>query len=228
MFKHIVTLFRGQLFEAEQEFVDRNALPLLAQQIRDAGEAIQMARRAVAVALAQNQQEEAQFQNLRTKIGDLETRTIAALSHGKEMMAREAAEAIALLEAECETSEKAQQQFSREISKLRSVIASSEARLRGLQRGERLARAAESAQRLNHNAPGNALATIKDAEATLERLRRRQSQMDLTSAILSEMESAGDPAATIVKLAEAGCGTPLGLSAEDVIQRLKARMNNAA
>jgi phage shock protein A len=230
MFKQILTLMRGRIFEAEQQFVDRNALPLLAQQIREAGDAIQAARRAVAVAIAQNQQEEAQHRVLLVRVRDLESRTVAALEQGKDALAREAAEAIALLEAECETSEKAQAQFSAEISKLQAVVRASEARLRDLKRGERLARATDSAQRLNHTAAGdgNSLSTLRDAEETLERLRRRQQQIDLTSAVLAEIDGATDPTAMIGKLAEAGCGTPLRTNADDVLARLKARMNNAA
>jgi phage shock protein A len=227
MFKQILTLIRGQVFDAEQEFVDRNALPLLAQQIRDVEEATQATRRAVAVAIAQNQQEEAQHRLLKVKISDLESRTIAALEQGKDALAREAAEAIALLEAECQTSEAAQAQFAAEISKLQSIIRNSEARIRELKRGERLARATDSTQRLNNSLPGG-LSTIKEAEATLERLRGRQRQIDLTAAVLMEMDQATDPSAIIGKLADAGCGTPLRTTGDDVLARLRARMNNAA
>jgi phage shock protein A len=227
MFKQILTLIRGQVFDAEQEFVDRNALPLLAQQIRDVEEATQATRRAVAVAIAQNQQEEAQHRLLKAKISDLESRTIAALEQGKDALAREAAEAIALLEAECQTSEAAQAQFAAEISKLQSIIRNSEARIRELKRGERLARATDSTQRLNNSLPGG-LSTIKEAEATLERLRGRQRQIDLTAAVLMEMDQATDPSAIIGKLADAGCGTPLRTTGDDVLARLRARMNNAA
>src|SRR5262245_30612833 len=149
MFKHFLTLMRGRAYEAEQDYVDRHALPLLAQQIREAADAIQAARRAVAVAIAQNQQEEAQHRILLARVSDLESRTIAALQQGKDVLAREAAEAIALLEAECETSEKAQAQFKADISKLQAIVRTSETRLRDLKRGERLARATDSAQRLN-------------------------------------------------------------------------------
>jgi phage shock protein A len=227
MFKQILTLIRGQVFDAEQEFVDRNALPLLAQQIRDVEEAMQATRRAVAVTIAQNQQEEAQYRLLKAKINDLESRTIAALEQGKDVLAREAAEAIALLEAECQTSEAAQAQFAAEISKLQTVIRNSEARIRELKRGERLARATDSAQRLNNTLPGG-LSTIKEAEATLERLRGRQRQIDLTAAVLMEMDQATEPSAIIGKLADAGCGTPLRTTGDDVLARLRARMNNAA
>ena len=120
-----------------------------------------------------------------------------------------------------------QAQFAAEITKLQSVIRNSEARIRELKRGERLARATESAQRLNNTLPGG-LSTLKEAEATLDRLRNRQRQIDLTAAVLMEMDNATDPSAIIGKLADAGCGTPLRTTGDDVIARLRARMNNAA
>lgn len=224
MFKQILTLMRGQAFEAEQQFVDRHALPLLAQQIREAADAIQTARHAVAMAIAQNQQEEAQHRALVARLKDLEERTIAALEQGKHALARDAAEAIALIETECETSVKAQAQFAAEISKLQAVVLASEMRLRELKRGERLVRATESTQRLSHAMP-EGLATLRDAEETLERLRRRQQQVDLTAAALAGMDGAVDPATIIDRLADAGCGTPLRRSVDDVLARLKLRMN---
>lgn len=227
MFKQIFILIRGHMFEAEQEFADRNALPLLAQQIRDVEDAMQKTRRAVAVSIAQNQQEEDQYRVLTARIRDLETRAIAALEQDKGALAHEAAEAIALLEAECQTSQAAQAEFASEISRLQAVIRASEARIRDLKRGERLARANETAQRLNNALPDN-LSTIREAEETLERLRRRQRQIDLTSAALAEMDGTADPATVIGKLAAAGCGAPLRTTGEDVLARLKNRMTNAA
>ena len=41
MFNVILTLIRGRAYDAEEAFIDRNAVPLLAQQIRDAANAIQ-------------------------------------------------------------------------------------------------------------------------------------------------------------------------------------------
>lgn len=104
----------------------------------------------------------------------------------------------------------------------------SEARLQELQRGERLARATEQAQKLDVSVAGPGFATLDDAEETLARLRLRQSQNELTSAALKDMEGATRPAGIIEKLANAGFGPPLHTSADDVLARLKSRVNPAA
>ena len=73
MFKQILTLLRGRAFEAEQKFPDGNAFALLGQQIRDAAATIQSARRAVAIAIAQNEQEVTQYRTAQARIADLES-----------------------------------------------------------------------------------------------------------------------------------------------------------
>ncbi|OWV76303.1 PspA family regulator [Rhizobium sp. R634] len=228
MFKLISTLLRGRAHDAEQAFADRNAVPLLNQQIRDAAQSIQSARRSVAVAVAQNEQERAQHQTIVSRIADLESRAIAALSKGNDGLAREAAEAIAFLEAERDASEKAQAQFTTAIAKLKGIVRAAEVRLQELQRGERLARATEEAQKLDIAVAGPGLATLDEAEETLARLRLRQSQNELTAAALKDMESTTRPAGIIEKLANAGCGAPLTSSADDVLARLKSRITPAA
>ncbi|MBY5673508.1 PspA/IM30 family protein [Rhizobium leguminosarum] len=228
MFKLISILLRGRAHDAEQAFADRHAVPLLSQQIRDAAQSIQSARRSVAVAIAQNEQEKVQHGAIVARIADLETRASAALTKGNEGLAREAAEAIAYLEAERDASEKAQSQFTSAIDKLKGIVRASEARLQELQRGERLARATQEAQKLDVAVAGPGLATLDDAEETLARLRLRQSQNELTAAALKDMEGAIRPAGIIEKLANAGFGAPLRTSADDVLARLKSRITPAA
>ncbi|RWY84654.1 PspA/IM30 family protein [Rhizobium leguminosarum] len=228
MFKLISILLRGRAHDAEQAFADRHAVPLLSQQIRDAAQSIQSARRSVAVAIAQNEQEKVQHATIVARIADLEIRASAALAKGNEGLAREAAEAIAYLEAERDASEKAQSQFTSAIDKLKGIVRASEARLQELQRGERLARATQEAQKLDVVVAGPGFATLDDAEETLARLRLRQSQNELTAAALKDMEGAIRPAGIIEKLANAGFGAPLRSSADDVLARLKSRITPAA
>ena len=229
MFNSILTLIRGRAFDAEQAFIDRNAVPLLAQQIREAASATQSARRAVAIAIAQNEQEKNRHAAIVGRIADLETRAVAALQKGSDALAREAAEAIAQLEAERDASEKAQAQFAQTISKLKATVHASEARLQQLQRGERLARATEQTQKLNAACDDNSgLATLDDAEETLARLQAYQSRCEIAASAMKEMDAASRQTAIIEKLANAGFGAPLGPSADDVLARLRERLNSAA
>ncbi|WP_192254863.1 PspA/IM30 family protein [Mesorhizobium caraganae] len=228
MLKQFFALVRGRSYEAAEAVVDSNALVILRQQIRDCADAIAAARRAVAIAIAQNEQEVAQFKKLVVRIDDLEKRTIAAIEQGQNELAREAAETIAMLEAERDASSEAQKSFSTEIERLKRIIRVSEMRLRELQRGQRIVAAVDSTQRLRESAPGSSLSALKDAEETLLRLRTRQKQIDATAAAMAEMEQSGDPAAVSEKLAAAGCGAPLRSSADAVLERLTKTMTKPA
>ncbi|MGF9567126.1 PspA/IM30 family protein [Neorhizobium sp. JUb45] len=228
MFNLIATLLRGKAHDAEQAVADRHAMPLLAQQIREAAQAIQSAQYALAVAIAQNEKERSQHAVILSRIVDLEERTLTALSKGNDHLAREAADAIAFLEAERTASEQAQAQFSAAIANLEATVRAAEGRLKELQRGERLARATDAAQKIDHAASGVSLATLDDAERTLERLRDRQKQTDTVSAVLRQMEGPSRTAGLIERLAEAGCGAPLRSSADDVLARLRTRLEATA
>ena len=54
MFKEILTLMRGRAYEAQEAVVDSHALAILRQQMRECAEAVNASRRAVAIAVAQN------------------------------------------------------------------------------------------------------------------------------------------------------------------------------
>ncbi|CAK7261506.1 PspA/IM30 family protein (plasmid) [Shinella yambaruensis] len=223
MFKQILTLVRGRAHEAEEAFGDRHALPVLAQQIRDAARGVEAARRAVAVAIAQNRLEAENAERLAARIKDLEARAIAALEKGREDLAIEAAGSIARLETELQNARQVEAEFSGGIDRLRQAVRQSEMRLSALRRGERLALARDRTRRLAHDAPGEN--TLADAEATLARLERRQREAELTAEALGTLETGPDPAALAEKLAAAGCGRPLVTSADEVLQRLRSRMN---
>lgn len=228
MFKQFVALIRGRTYDAAEAVVDSNALSILRQQIRDCTSAIDAARKAVAIAIAQNEQEIAQHRRLVARIEDLERRTVAAIEQGKDDLAREAATTIAMLEAERDTSQEAQKSFTTEIERLKTIVRASEMRLRELQRGQRIAVATDKTQRLRSVAPASGLSALKDAEETLLRLRVRQKQMDAAAAAMDEMQQADDPSALSQKLAAAGCGAPIRSSADDVLQRLAKKAKKAA
>ena len=228
MFKQFVALVRGRAFDAAETALDGGALTVLRQQIRDCVAAVSTARRAVAIAIAQNDQEIQQCRRLISRIEDLEGRTMIALEQGRHDLAREAAETISLLESERDASLAAQSAFDSEIARLKRTVRASELRLRELERGQRIASAVEKTQRLRETAPSSGLSALKDAEQTLERLRLRQKQMDVAAAAMAEMDLSGNPDGMSERLAEAGCGAPLKSRADDVLQRLAEKLKTAA
>ena len=181
-----------------------------------------------AASFPQNKQEEAQYKKIVGRIEDLEERTIIALETGKKKIAREAAETIAFLEAERDTSKAAMDRFQSEIDKLKSRVRNAETRLGELKRGHRLADATDKTQRMRSVSEGSTNSALGDAEETLLRLRMRQKQMDATEDAMREMEQEGNAEQVIEKLAAAGCGAPLSSSADDVLKRLSKKTKKSA
>ena len=223
MFKSMFALFRGSAHDAGQAVVDHNAMTILRQQIRDCVEAVTAAKKAVAIVIAQNEQEKRQHAKLVERIADLETRVVAAMEEGKEELAHEGAETIAIHEAESEDSEEAQKRFTTEITRLKRVVQQSEARLREVKRGERMANATDKTQRLRQSTPSVGLSALQDAESTLSRLRERQTEMDAAADAYEEMAEETNPDSIAQKLSDAGCGAPITSTADQVLERLKAK-----
>jgi PspA/IM30 family len=208
MFKQIVTLLRGQAHEAGAALVQRNALVLLDQQIRDAGRAIQAARKALAAAMAEDSQEGQRLTAIAARRAGLEERARAALAGGREDLALLAAETIAGLEMDHDAGCQALRLIGTEISQLRRVVQDAERRFAELQRGRRLARIGGA--RIESD-------VLQEAEATLAALRAAQANQAMTQEALHEL-SAGQ---VEERLAQAGFGPAPRPTAASVLARLK-------
>jgi len=230
MFKTVLTLFRGSVAAAGEELEGRNALLILDQQMRDAATTVERAKRTLALAIAQDQQEGRRLDATNARIADLEIRATAALDGGREDLAREAAEQIAALEADRDAAMTARTLFAAEISRLKRHVASAEARINELDRGRRIARASEAVRALRRGGVEAARpyeSTLPEAENTLKRLRERQMEAQAADQALIEIDAASGPLATAEKLAEQGFGPRLKSTADDVLARLNAKRTQA-
>lgn len=231
MFKTVLTIFRGSVAAAGEELEDRTALLVLDQQMRDAGTAVERSKRTLAVAIAQDQMEGRRLDATNARIADLEVRATAALDGGREDLAREAAQQIANLEADRDAAMTARTLFASEITRLKRQVACAEARITDLDRGRRLARAAEAVRALRRGGIEAARpyeSTLPEAENTLKRLRERQIEAQAADEALIELDAASGPLATAEKLAEQGFGPRLKSTADDVLARLNAKRTQTA
>ena len=231
MFKTVLTLFRGSVAAAGEELEDRSALLILDQQMRDAASAVERSKRSLALAIAGDQQEGRRLDATNARIADLEVRATAALDGSREDLAREAAQAIANLEADRDAAMTARTLFASEITRMKRQVANAEARITELDRGRRIARAAEAVRALRRGGIEAARpyeSTLPEAENTLKRLRERQIEAQAASDALIELDAATGPLATAEKLAAQGFGPRLKSTADDVLARLNAKRTQAA
>ena len=231
MLKTVLTLFRGNVAAAGEELEDRAALLILDQQMRDAAAAVERSKRSLALAIAGDQQEGRRLDATNARIADLEVRATAALDGGREDLAREAAQAIANLEADRDAAMTARTLFASEITRMKRQVANAEARITELDRGRRIARASEAVRALRRGGVEAARpyeSTLPEAENTLKRLRERQIEAQAAADALIELDTATGPQATAEKLAEQGFGPRLKSTADDVLARLNAKRTQAA
>jgi phage shock protein A len=223
MIKTLITLMRGHSARAAEQLEDQNALLILEQQIRDAAAALDQARRALAVAAAQDATEGKRIATLQADIKDLEARATAALGT-REDLATEAAETIAGLEIDLAAAQAAHTSFARESARLRALVRNGERRIADLERGRRTAQAAEAVRRLRTKGlwtVGQNASSLRDAEATLERLRRNQAESETADRVYDEL--AGESGADLIKekLEQAGFGERTRPTAASVLERLR-------
>jgi phage shock protein A len=230
MFKTIVTLMRGAAAAAEEQLADRSALLILDQQIRDAATGIERSKRALAVAIAQDEAEGQRLDATLTRIADLEERATAALAAGRDDLAGEAAEAIALMEADRDAIRCSRAAFAADIGQLKATLANAGHRLAELERGRRIALAAESVRRLKSSGSTGATGTaaLAEAEATLKRLRDRQAEDAAAAIAYDRLAPALNPADTASRLEGAGFGRRTRPTASDVLTRLREQARQTA
>jgi phage shock protein A len=226
MLKTLITLVRGRTALIAEEVADQNALLILDQQMRDATGAFDRAKRALAVAIAQENQEGQRLDATHARIVDLETRAVAAIEAGRDDLATEAAETIATLEAERDASLTARALFAAEIAKLKGHVLQQQMRLSQLERGRRIARAAEAVRVARRGRIEGApifAGTLAEAETTLARLRERQVEADAAEAAFDALDATTSPIALAEKLSAEGFGPRLRPNAADVLARLRER-----
>lgn len=190
----------------------------LQQQTREAGHQVLKARKAVALAKAQHEQDGRRLDRIMTDISDLEERARVALEKGQDTLAKDAAIAIAILEDERDGLAKTISVFEKDLSVLVTNLRQLEVRLRALQRGQRVAKVRQTVQ-----SAGNVidLSTLSEAEETLSSIQERQERQQLADEAFKTLSASDRSDALIKRLAEAGCGDPVAASVDAVLERLK-------
>lgn len=234
MLKTFATLLRGAAAAEEEALIDRNALLILDQQVRDVIAGVEAGKRALAIAMAHRDAEARRLVKAQAILADLESRAVAALQGGREDLAHEAAAAILAVEADLEAARGTHAGFETEVVAMHRKHGDATRRLAALQRGRSVAQAAEAVRRLRAGSGYGGLAAascLADAEATLARLRVRQAG---ESAVEAALEAIGDASAGVTasavaaRLGAEGFGTRTAPALSQVMARLAAKAGTAA
>jgi len=182
--------------------------------VQAAGAAHVAARRALAVAIAEEEREIRRREALTEKLGDLEPRAVEALRAGRDDLAGNAAEIIATVETEITASTQASGRFAAEVALARREVDAQPRRLADLDRGRRLARVGAA---LN-TAPRDGVDALTAAESALAKV-----EADNHDARAIREEFAPPTERLIEQMADLGFGAPIRVRASDVMERLRAR-----
>jgi phage shock protein A len=172
------------------------------------------ARRALAVAIAEEERETRRRDLLAGKLSNLEQRAVAALQAGREDLLGDAAEVIAAVETEVTASTEASVRFAAEVALARREVDAQRRRLADLDRGRRLARVGVA---LN-TAPREGFDALTEAESALASVEAANHD---ARAIREELAPPTDR--LIEQMADHGFGPPTRVRAADVLERLRAR-----
>jgi phage shock protein A len=187
----------------------------LDRSVAAAGAAHLTARRAFAVAVAEEARETDRRTSMTAKVADLEARAVAAIRAGREDLALSASETIALVRTEIEASEHASVRFAQEAIRVRREVDVQRLRLADLDRGRRLARVGIA---LNLPSPtaGSQIDHLAAAEATLAKVNADNADWQaVREAMACPVDRLTD------RMSEEGFGQPLTVKASDVMARLR-------
>ncbi len=112
----------------------------LDRSISAAGQAHVSARRALAIAIAEETRETERRAALAAKVCDLEQRAVHAIRAGRDDLAVQVSEAIASLSTEIDASQRASVRFAAEVALARREVDAQRRRLAELDRGRRFAK----------------------------------------------------------------------------------------
>jgi phage shock protein A len=210
--------FISQLFDMLIDLQRQPSSPMasLERSISAAHHAHMAARRALAVAMAEETRETARRASLATKAGDLEQRAVAALRAGRDDLATQAAEAIAAMVTDINASERASTRFAAEVALARREVDAQRRRLSELDRGRRLAQIGDALSATAQTSHGG-LDHFSEAEAALAKVAA-----DHHDARRVREEMAPAPECLVERMSDAGFGEPAQVRACDVLARLRA------
>ena len=174
-----------------------------------------LARRALAIALAEEAREAERRTVLAAKVSDLERRALDVLRAGRDDLALQVADAIVALTNEISVSEQASGRFAAEVALARREVDAQRRRLSDLDRGRRLAKIGTA---LNGVAPDSdsGLDSIAEAEEALAQVVAENHNGRFVR------EEMAPPAERLIeRLSEAGFGEPSQVRAVDVLARLR-------
>ena len=203
----IFTLFRGTANEAGQAVVDKNAIRILDQEMRDSTSELAKSKEALTKVMAQRQLSANRGSALLAKRKEYEGYVQGALAKGDENLAREVAEKLSEVERDLQGEAGNVQGLDTSISSLKNAIRSTETQLTRLKQQINTVKATEAVQRAQsavaarHSGANSKIGTALDS---LERIKQRQEENSARMEAAQQLEHESGDGDLQARLANAG------------------------
>lgn len=223
----ILTALKGGVNEAGEAIIDTQALRILDQEVRDAGEELNTSKDGLAAIIAQQKLAEEKVNVLKADIKQNEGFAIAALKMNNEELALEIAARIANFQDQMESEAEVGKRFKQQAETLRASIRVAEQQIRQLKHQTDTVKATESVQRAQKVVAERHSGWKSTVRTALDSLDRIQETQKLNAAKMSaalELAEESSGSSLDQKLREAGITG--NASADDVLARIKAKAKN--
>jgi phage shock protein A len=221
----MITALRGGVNEAGEAIVDTQALRILDQEIRDAGDELNESKNALAEIMARHKLSQEKASRLESEVVENEGYALKALDKNDEPLATEVAEKIASLENQLATEREAGAGFKNSAERLRDAVKQAEHNIRHMKQQVDTVKAVDNVQRAQAAVAerfSGSNSKLRTAMDSLERIKTKHALQDAKNSAAQELASEVPETSLTRKLQEAGIA-PKGKQASDVLARLKAR-----
>lgn len=223
--KKMVTLLRSSVREIGESVVDANATQIYEQEILDSKRNIAQARVDLTAVMAKEMQTARDIERLKREISRYEGLAVEALNKSQEGLAEEVAGEVASLESQLDEQVKAHANYAVQVSRLKDLIKTAEARIRDHERELAIARTTESVYRATQSISenlGTGGSRLVNARESLERIKQRHEDLADRMTAAEALDKEFGHGALERKLAEAGIGEDADRQRK-VMERIRAR-----
>lgn len=228
MFGTLKTLIQGANARAEDRVRAAYSIELIDQKIRESAEGLKVAKATLASLIQRQRGEERQIAMLDSRSADLLDRGRAAMISGRDDLAAEAAEAVAVMENELSLRRETRARLEARVIRLQASVEASNRRIIDLKQGSIAARAMRDEQalqtRLNTTLAGTS--PLAEAEELIAGVLGREDVFEQAE-ILTEIDRSLNRLDVADRLAAEGFGCPMKTTAADILSRLKAETKAA-
>ncbi len=203
----IITAIRGGAREVGEHIVDKNSIRIFEQEIKDAQNTLEKAKRDLTTVIAHEMQTSRVIELLNTDIEKHEHYASDALEKGNEELALKIAEKIVEFQDELESQKKIQEGLSEKSGRLKNMIKQASTTLSEYERQLAMVKTTESVHKATKAITDNYASnnsTLLSAKESLDRIRQKQQDIDNKMAASEILEHELEESSLTNKLKEAG------------------------